>query len=64
MTDADILLHVLEQVTADVIANVMPPAELIQKIGVGVNTIDLDTAKAQDIAVCNTLAPAPKPLLR
>ena len=52
MTDADVLLHVLEQVTADVIANA-PRLRLIQKIGVGVNTIDLDTAKAQDIAVCN-----------
>ena len=52
MIDADILLHVLEQVTADVIVNA-PRLRLIQKIGVGVNTIDLDTAKAQDIAVCN-----------
>ena len=52
MTDADVLLHVLEQVTADVIANA-PRLRLIQKIGVGVNTIDLHTARAQDIAVCN-----------
>ena len=52
MPDAEILLHVLEAVTADVIAHA-PKLRLIQKIGVGVNTIDLDAAKQHDVAVCN-----------
>ena len=52
MQDAEILLHVLEAVTADVIANA-PELRLIQKIGVGVNTIDLDVAGQHDVAVCN-----------
>lgn len=52
MTDTDVLLHVLEAVTADVIA-AAPALRLIQKIGVGVNTIDLDTAKNHNVAVCN-----------
>ena len=52
MADADILLHVLEPVTAAVI-NAAPYLRLIQKIGIGVNTIDLDAARRRDIAVCN-----------
>jgi phosphoglycerate dehydrogenase-like enzyme len=52
MQDAAILLHVLEPVTADVIANA-PDLRLIQKIGVGVNTIDLEAAKQHNVAVCN-----------
>lgn len=52
MQDADVLLHVLEQVTADVIVRA-PRLKLIQKIGVGVNTIDLDAARAAGAAVCN-----------
>ena len=52
MQDAAILLHVLEPVTGDVIANA-PALRLIQKIGVGVNTIDLEAAKRRDVAVCN-----------
>lgn len=52
MADADVLLHVLEAVTADVIAGA-PALRLIQKIGVGVNTIDLDAAKSRNVAVCN-----------
>ena len=50
--DTEILLHVLEAVTADVIANA-PGLRLIQKIGVGVNTIDLDAAGQRGVAVCN-----------
>ena len=50
LADADILLHVLEPVTAAVI-NAGPYLKLIQKIGIGVNTIDLDAARRRGIAV-------------
>jgi phosphoglycerate dehydrogenase-like enzyme len=52
MSDADVLWHFLEPVTADVIA-ASPRLRLIQKIGVGVNTIDLEAARERDIRVCN-----------
>jgi len=50
--DADVLLHVLEPVTAAVI-DAARRLKLIQKIGIGVNTIDLDAARRRSIAVCN-----------
>jgi phosphoglycerate dehydrogenase-like enzyme len=52
MRDAKILLHVLEPVTAAVI-DAAPRLHLIQKIGIGVNTIDLEAARRRSIAVCN-----------
>lgn len=52
MDRAEILLHVLEQVTSEVVA-AAPRLRLIQKIGVGVNTIDLDAARGRAVAVCN-----------
>jgi phosphoglycerate dehydrogenase-like enzyme len=52
LPNTDVLWHVLKRCTSDMIA-VAPKLRLIQKIGVGVNTIDLDAAKARDIAVCN-----------
>jgi phosphoglycerate dehydrogenase-like enzyme len=52
MADADVLLHVLERVTAAAIDGA-PKLRLIQKIGVGVNTIDLEHARAKGIAVAN-----------
>src|ERR1700720_4240777 len=52
MREADILLHVLEPVTAAVI-DAAPYLRSIQKIGIGVNTIDLDSARRRGIAVCN-----------
>ena len=48
----EVLLHVLKPVTAEVIT-LAPRLRLIQKIGVGVNTIALDAARARGIAVCN-----------
>jgi phosphoglycerate dehydrogenase-like enzyme len=52
MQDAEVLWHVLRPATAAMIA-AAPKLRLIQKIGVGVNTIDLDAARARGIAVCN-----------
>ena len=52
MQDTQVLLHVLEPVTAEVIS-AAPQLQLIQKIGVGVNTIDLDAAKQRGVAVAN-----------
>ena len=52
MQDADVLLHVLERVTSRVIEQA-PRLRLIQKLGVGVDTIDLDAARARGVSVCN-----------
>lgn len=52
MADAEALWHVLMPITADVIA-ASPRLRFIQKVGVGLNTIDLAAAKARGIAVCN-----------
>jgi phosphoglycerate dehydrogenase-like enzyme len=49
---ADVLLHVLQPVTAAMM-DAAPRLRLIQKIGVGVNTIDLAAAKARSVAVAN-----------
>lgn len=49
---SDVLWHILRPVTAEAIASA-PRLKLIQKIGVGVNTIDLEAARARGIAVCN-----------
>ena len=52
LKDAEALWHVLQPIDKDIIAQA-PKLKLIQKIGVGVNTIDLEAAKAKGIAVCN-----------
>ena len=52
MRDAEVLFHVLQPVTAAVI-RAAPRLRLIQKIGVGVNTIDLTAARQRGIAVAN-----------
>ena len=50
--DADVLLHVLEPATAAMIAGA-PRLKLIQKIGVGLNTIDREAAAAAGVRVAN-----------
>jgi phosphoglycerate dehydrogenase-like enzyme len=52
LQSAEVLWHVLQPIDADIIAQA-PKLKLIQKIGVGVNTIDLEAAEARGIAVCN-----------
>ncbi len=52
LKDAEVLWHVLQPVNKDIIAQA-PKLKLIQKIGVGVNTIDLEAAQASGIRVCN-----------
>ena len=52
LADAEVVWHVLEPMTAASIGTA-PRLRLIQKIGVGVNTIDVAAATARGIAVCN-----------
>ena len=52
MKDVEVIWHVLEPLTAAVIA-AAPRLRLIQKIGVGVNTIDVDAARERGVYVCN-----------
>ncbi|HEY2618294.1 MAG TPA: 2-hydroxyacid dehydrogenase [Acetobacteraceae bacterium] len=52
LPETDVIWHVLKRCTAEMIA-AAPKLRLIQKIGVGVNTIDLDAARTRGIAVCN-----------
>ncbi len=52
LPDCEVLWHVLQRCTAEMIA-AAPKLRLIQKIGVGVNTIDLAAAQARGVPVCN-----------
>ncbi len=52
LPETDVLWHVLQPCTAAMMA-AAPRLKLVQKIGVGVNTIDLEAARAGGIAVCN-----------
>lgn len=52
LATAEVVWHILKPLTAAHI-QAAPALRLIQKIGVGVNTIDLDAARARHIPVCN-----------
>jgi phosphoglycerate dehydrogenase-like enzyme len=52
MADAEVLLHVLEPFRGTAF-DAAPRLKLIQKLGVGVDTIDLESARRRGIAVCN-----------
>jgi phosphoglycerate dehydrogenase-like enzyme len=52
LRDADVLWHCLRPVDSKVF-DAAPRLRLVQKIGVGVNTIDLERARSRAIAVCN-----------
>jgi phosphoglycerate dehydrogenase-like enzyme len=52
MAESEVLWHVLMPIDAEVIVGA-PRLKLIQKIGVGLNTIDLEAARARGIRVCN-----------
>jgi len=52
LPEAEVLWHVLKPVTAGEI-EAAAKLKLIQKIGSGVNTIDVEAAKRRGIAVCN-----------
>jgi phosphoglycerate dehydrogenase-like enzyme len=52
IADADVLLHVLAPVTPQIM-RAAPRLRLVQKIGIGVDAIDLNHARQHGIAVCN-----------
>ncbi len=52
LSGAEVIWHLLEPLTAEIIASA-PRLRLIQKIGVGVNTIDVEAARRRGVAVCN-----------
>jgi phosphoglycerate dehydrogenase-like enzyme len=52
LRDSEVLLHLLKPVTAEVLSSA-PRLRLVQKIGVGVNTIDLEAARSRGVAVAN-----------
>ncbi|NIM28951.1 MAG: hydroxyacid dehydrogenase [Gammaproteobacteria bacterium] len=52
LADTEVLLHALRPVDARIM-EAAPGLRLVQKIGVGVNTIDLEHARGRGIAVCN-----------
>ena len=52
LPEAAVILHVLKPITSETIGSA-PRLRLIQKIGVGVNTIDLAAAQRRGVAVCN-----------
>jgi len=52
LRDAEVLLHILRPVKEEVLRSA-PRLRLVQKIGVGVDTIDLEAAQRRGVAVAN-----------
>jgi len=52
LRDAEVLLHILRPVTEEVLVGA-PRLRVVQKIGVGVDTIDLEAARRRGVAVAN-----------
>jgi phosphoglycerate dehydrogenase-like enzyme len=52
LRDAEVLLHILRPVTEEVLRGA-PRLRLVQKIGVGVDTINLEAAQRRGVAVAN-----------
>ena len=52
LSDAEVLLHILRSVTEEVLAGA-PRLRLVQKIGIGVDTIALEAAQSRGVAVAN-----------
>jgi len=52
LPDAEVIWHALRPISGDDIAKAKS-LRLIQKIGIGVNTIDLEAARAREVRVCN-----------
>ena len=60
MGNTDVIWHVLKPATADMIV-AAPRLRLIQKIGVGMNAIDLKAAQARGIPGPTCQEPTPRP---
>ena len=52
LRDAEVLLHILRPVTEEVLTGA-PRLRLVQKMGVGVDTIDLEATRRRGVAVAN-----------
>ncbi|RQR51335.1 hydroxyacid dehydrogenase [Burkholderia sp. Bp9140] len=52
LSNADVLLHVLSPVTAELL-DAAPKLRLVQKVGVGINTVDIAAAEKRGVAVSN-----------
>ena len=52
LREAEVLLHILRPVTEEILAGA-PHLRLVQKIGVGVDTIDLEAARRRGVAIAN-----------